>query len=93
MVDIQSFKKEVQSLVSKFNQDKNHYRSKGYNEAQVRINFLTPLCQHASVKSIVLDSAFPLSDIRDSLVDRMLDLHKQKAALPRSAEREKSSAR
>jgi hypothetical protein len=76
MADLQSFKQEVQSLVRKFEQDKNYYLQKGYPEAQVRIDFNNP-----SEKAI--------HDKFDSLVDRMLDLHKKKAALPLSAEREK----
>ena len=42
MADLQSFKQDIQSLVSKFGQDKNHYLQKGYPEAQVRIDFLNP---------------------------------------------------
>ncbi len=42
MADLQSFRKDVQSLGRKFEQDKNHYCSKGYNEAQVRVDFLNP---------------------------------------------------
>ena len=40
MADLQSFKQDVQSLVRKFEQDKNNYLQKGYPEAQVRIDFL-----------------------------------------------------
>jgi type I restriction-modification system DNA methylase subunit len=42
VTDLQSFKQDVQSLVGKFEQDKNHYLQKGYPEAQVRIDFLNP---------------------------------------------------
>jgi type I restriction-modification system DNA methylase subunit len=42
VADIHSFRKDIQSLVEKFEQDKNHYLSKGYPEAQVRIDFLNP---------------------------------------------------
>ena len=42
MADLLSFKQDIQSLVSKFEQDKNHYLQKGYPEAQVRIDFLNP---------------------------------------------------
>ena len=42
MADLQSFTKDVQSLIRKFEQDKNHYLQKGYPEAQVRIDFLNP---------------------------------------------------
>ena len=42
MADLQSFKQDIQSLVRKFEQDKNHYLQKGYPEAQVRIDFLNP---------------------------------------------------
>ncbi len=42
MTDIHSFRKEVQSLVTKFDKDKNHYLQRGYPEAQVRIDFLNP---------------------------------------------------
>ena len=42
MADINSFRENLRSLVSKFEQDKNHYFPKGYPEAQVRIDFLNP---------------------------------------------------
>ena len=42
MADLRSFKQDIQSLVRKFEQDKNHYLQKGYPEAQVRIDFLNP---------------------------------------------------
>ncbi|MCL5423196.1 MAG: Eco57I restriction-modification methylase domain-containing protein [Nitrospirae bacterium] len=42
MADIISFKERLQTLVTKFKKDKTHYRSKGYPEAQVRIDFLNP---------------------------------------------------
>jgi len=42
MSDIDSFRKELQSLISKFEKDKNYYLSKGYPEAQVRIDFINP---------------------------------------------------
>jgi type I restriction-modification system DNA methylase subunit len=45
VTDIHSFTKDIQSLVRKFEQDKNHYLQKGYNEAQVRIDFLNPFFQ------------------------------------------------
>lgn len=43
MSDIESFRKRLQDLVSKFEKDKTHYLSKGYPEAQVRVDFLNPL--------------------------------------------------
>jgi hypothetical protein len=76
VADLQSFKQDVQSLVRKFEQDKNHYLQKGYPDAQVGIDFNNP-------------SERAIHDKLVSLVDRMLDLHKKKAALPASAEREK----
>ena len=42
MADLQSFRQDIESLVRKFDQDKNHYLQKGYPEAQVRIDFLNP---------------------------------------------------
>lgn len=42
MADLQSFRKDVEALVRKFEQDKHHYLAKGYPEAQVRIDFLNP---------------------------------------------------
>lgn len=42
MADFQSFKQDLQSLIEKFERDKHHYLSKGYNEAQVRLDFLNP---------------------------------------------------
>ncbi len=43
MSDIDSFREKLQSLISKFEKDKPHYLSKGYPEAQVRIDFINPL--------------------------------------------------
>jgi len=40
MSDIDSFREELQSLISKFEKDKNYYLSKGYFEAQVRVDFI-----------------------------------------------------
>jgi hypothetical protein len=42
MSDIDSFREKLQSLVSKFEKDKTHYLSKGYPEAQVRVDFINP---------------------------------------------------
>lgn len=42
MSDIDSFREKLQTLVTKFEKDKPHYLSKGYPEAQVRIDFLNP---------------------------------------------------
>jgi len=42
VADLRSFKQDIQSLVRKFEQDKNHYLQKDYPEAQVRIDFLNP---------------------------------------------------
>lgn len=42
MINITSFKEKLQTLVSKFEKDKTHYLSKGYLEAQVRIDFINP---------------------------------------------------
>jgi type I restriction-modification system DNA methylase subunit len=42
LTDINSFREILQNLISKFEKDKNHYLSKGYPEAQVRIDFLNP---------------------------------------------------
>jgi len=43
MADLNTFRENLRSLVSKFEQDKNHYLQKGYPEAQVRIDFLNPV--------------------------------------------------
>ncbi len=43
MSDIESFREKLQTLITKFEKDKNHYLSNGYPEAQVRIDFLNPL--------------------------------------------------
>jgi type I restriction-modification system DNA methylase subunit len=42
MSDIDSFREKLQLLISKFEKDKPHYLSKGYPEAQVRIDFINP---------------------------------------------------
>lgn len=36
--DIDAFRGKLQDIVSKFGKDKSHYLSKGYPEAQVRID-------------------------------------------------------
>ncbi len=43
MADIEIFKEKLHALISKFEKDKHHYLSKGYLEAQLRIDFLNPL--------------------------------------------------
>ena len=76
MADIDSFREKLQTLITKFEKDKTHYLSKGYPEAQVRVDFINP-----SEKAFL-----------DKLVspgDLMLDLHKKENALPPSAERER----
>ncbi|MBI5043145.1 MAG: N-6 DNA methylase, partial [Nitrospirae bacterium] len=42
MTDIEIFKEKLHTLISKFEKDKHHYLSKGYLEAQLRIDFLNP---------------------------------------------------
>ncbi len=42
MSDINLFREKLHVLISKFEKDKNHYLSKGYIEAQVRIDFINP---------------------------------------------------
>ncbi|MDP3049378.1 MAG: N-6 DNA methylase, partial [Thermodesulfovibrionales bacterium] len=42
MADINSFREKIESLIAKFEKDKAHYVSKGYPEAQVRLDFLNP---------------------------------------------------
>ncbi len=42
MTELNTFRENLRSLVSKFEQDKNYYLQKGYPEAQVRIDFLNP---------------------------------------------------
>src|SRR4030043_30888 len=43
MPDIDSFREKLQTLITKFEKDKTHYLSKGYPEAQVRVDFINPL--------------------------------------------------
>jgi hypothetical protein len=40
--DIAAFREKLLGLVAKFDKDKTHYLSKGYPEAQVRLDFLNP---------------------------------------------------
>lgn len=40
MQEKESFRERLQSLVTKFEKDKAHYISKGYPEAQVRLDFI-----------------------------------------------------
>jgi predicted type IV restriction endonuclease len=42
MPDIGSFRERLEQLVQKFEKDKTHYLSKGYPEAQVRLDFIDP---------------------------------------------------
>jgi predicted type IV restriction endonuclease len=42
MPDIDSFREKLHSLIAKFEKDKTRYLSKGYLEAQVRIDFINP---------------------------------------------------
>lgn len=42
MQDIKYFRERLKSLITKFEKDRNHYLSKGYPEAQVRIDFINP---------------------------------------------------
>jgi hypothetical protein len=39
---IETFRERLQTLITKFQKDKTHYLSKGYLEAQVRIDFINP---------------------------------------------------
>ena len=43
LTDLDPFREKLLQLVAKFDKDKNHYLSKGYPEAQVRLDFLNPL--------------------------------------------------
>ena len=40
LTEINFFREKLQNLISKFNRDKTHYLSKGYPEAQVRLDFI-----------------------------------------------------
>lgn len=42
MLSIQTFREKLQTLISKFEKDRTHYLSRGYLEAQVRIDFINP---------------------------------------------------
>jgi hypothetical protein len=42
MADINSFRERLKALVAKFEKDKTRYLSKGYPEAQVRVDFINP---------------------------------------------------
>ncbi|MBI4689921.1 MAG: N-6 DNA methylase [Nitrospirae bacterium] len=42
MPEKEIFREKLQNLISKFEKDRTHYCSKGYPEAQVRIDFLNP---------------------------------------------------
>ncbi len=42
MTGVDSFREKLHTLVNKFEKDKTHYLSKGYPEAQVRIDFINP---------------------------------------------------
>ena len=51
MTGIDAFREKLQVLVSKFERDKHHYLSKGYPEAQVRIDFLSEAINAALKKA------------------------------------------
>jgi hypothetical protein len=42
MPHVDSFREKLRTLITKFEKDKPHYLSKGYPEAQVRIDFINP---------------------------------------------------
>ena len=42
-VTVDSFRAQLVKLIAKFDADKSHYLSKAYSEAQVRVDFITPL--------------------------------------------------
>lgn len=42
LTDMDAFREKLLELVAKFDKDKSHYLSKGYPEAQVRLDFLNP---------------------------------------------------
>jgi predicted type IV restriction endonuclease len=42
VAELNSFRQALSELIRKFEKDKSHYLSKGYPEAQVRIDFLNP---------------------------------------------------
>ncbi|MEK6693550.1 MAG: hypothetical protein AABY44_09020 [Nitrospirota bacterium] len=42
MQDIKYFRERLYSLIEKFDKNKPHYLSKGYLEAQLRIDFINP---------------------------------------------------
>lgn len=41
-MSLEAFREKIESLAAKFEKDKAHYLSKGYPEAQVRLDFLDP---------------------------------------------------
>jgi hypothetical protein len=42
MADIDTFREKLHILITKFEKDRDHYLSKGYLEAQVRVDFINP---------------------------------------------------
>lgn len=103
MEDFGAFKEALRALVDKFERDKNHYLQKGYPEAQLRVDFLNPF--FAALGWDIENRSNKPPHERDVLIevqpeatrradanlrpDYSFDLHKKKAALPQSAEREK----
>jgi len=65
--DLQSFRKDVEALVGKFEQDKHHYLAKGYPEAQVRIDFLNPF--FAALGWDIENKAHKPPDKRDVVIE------------------------
>jgi hypothetical protein len=81
VADFQSFTKDVQSLIRKFEQDKNHYLQKGYPEAQVRLDFLDPF--FSALGWDIENKAHKPPDKRDVVIEILPTNEKRVTSNPR----------
>jgi hypothetical protein len=64
--DIETFKEKLEFLITKFEKDKHHYLSKGYLEAQLRIDFLNPFFE--ALGWDIENKAFSLFSLKRALL-------------------------
>ena len=66
-----SFQSTVEKLIRRFESDRTHYLSKGYSEAQARVDFITPLFK-ALGWDVENEEALPSADDHACLARRYL---------------------
>jgi len=73
---LETFRADLEKLIRKFEADQQFYVSKGYLEAQLRVDFINPLFN--ALGWDVENEAGLAHHQREVLVDRMLELNKRK---------------